>query len=351
MSESLPDLLKSFDSNLKFVTESFDETKSLFNQCDQKYTHLNNDLYNLQSTVKLIIDKAKQDKIISNPLEENVTKLNIGGRIFSTLKSTLTKELKDKDSKPYPPHMFHLIFNGSKKFDIDEHNNAIFIDRDPKYFSHVLDYLRYGDSGFVIPEDIDLKKLYLEGKFYQIKGLEDMFLVSHLNSLDSKILSQIEVKKFYDLCNIRKDARWKLLYRASVDGFYGETFHSKCDGIGGTLTFIKTTYGYIFGGYTTQLWDNRGHSSKKDDNAFVFSLKNYLKTPKNMNSLKTDRSIHCICNLGPSFGECFKLSYKSDTAHSESELDNSYQNDSSPKYLLAGQKKFLCEEIEVFQIF
>ena len=48
--------------------------------------------------------------------------------------------------------------------------------------------------------------------------------------------------------------KWKLLYRASEHGYTGESFHEYCDDKGPTLVIIKSTEGWIFGGYTTQSW-------------------------------------------------------------------------------------------------
>ena len=46
------------------------------------------------------------------------------------------------------------------------------------------------------------------------------------------------------------DYNWKLLYRASVHNYAASSFHEYCDDKGPTL--IKSTEGWIFGGYTTQ---------------------------------------------------------------------------------------------------
>ena len=49
---------------------------------------------------------------------------------------------------------------------------------------------------------------------------------------------------------------------------------NKCNGKCPTLAIIKTTNGYKFGGYTTQIWKE---GEIKDNNAFVFSLDNKKK--------------------------------------------------------------------------
>jgi hypothetical protein len=47
--------------------------------------------------------------------------------------------------------------------------------------------------------------------------------------------------------NITKN---QLLYQASRDGFGASDFHSKCNGITGTLVVVKDTNSNIFGGFT-----------------------------------------------------------------------------------------------------
>ncbi len=49
---------------------------------------------------------------------------------------------------------------------------------------------------------------------------------------------------------------WKLLYRASKEGFSASSFHSKCNNQGPTITIIQSTNGNIFGGYNTASWVN-----------------------------------------------------------------------------------------------
>jgi hypothetical protein len=56
----------------------------------------------------------------------------------------------------------------------------------------------------------------------------------------------------------------ELLYRASRDGWQGQDFHSRCDSKGATVTVIKCTGGFVFGGYADVSWHSRdGDSDKK----------------------------------------------------------------------------------------
>ncbi len=63
----------------------------------------------------------------------------------------------------------------------------------------------------------------------------------------------------------------KLLYRASRDGFTPGMFHQKCNHQGPTMTVIKSTGGYVFGGFTATNWtSDTGFTAS--DNAFLCRL-------------------------------------------------------------------------------
>ena len=51
-----------------------------------------------------------------------------------------------------------------------------------------------------------------------------------------------------------KSSQWKRCWRASVDGWAASTFHSRCDNKGPTVTIIRVSGTYIFGGYTSLSW-------------------------------------------------------------------------------------------------
>ncbi len=50
------------------------------------------------------------------------------------------------------------------------------------------------------------------------------------------------------------DYKWKLIYRASEHEYTAKSFHNYCDNKEPTLIVIKSSGGWIFGGYTTQSW-------------------------------------------------------------------------------------------------
>jgi len=89
----------------------------------------------------------------------DIVKLNVGGQLFTTTFDTLTKE----DS------MIRTMFNGT--FPVHQVvDGSVFIDRDPKYFDMVLNYMRSG--GLEPPRDKNvLMELWKEAEFYQLTGM------------------------------------------------------------------------------------------------------------------------------------------------------------------------------------
>ena len=78
---------------------------------------------------------------------------------------------------------------------------------------------------------------------------------------------------------MKKLSNLNLIFRGSRDGFRSSDFHKKCDNKGSTISIIKDTRGYVFGGYTSVNWRSDGSSYNEDSNAFLFSLNKKLKFP------------------------------------------------------------------------
>ena len=68
---------------------------------------------------------------------------------------------------------------------------------------------------------------------------------------DTQIVSQQYDDKLREWLG---DHKLTLLYRATDDEYSGRSFHEFCDDKGPTLVVIKSSEGWIFGGYTTQSW-------------------------------------------------------------------------------------------------
>ena len=55
---------------------------------------------------------------------------------------------------------------------------------------------------------------------------------------------------------------WSICWRATKDGRNASVFHSNCDGKKPTLTIVQVVKDktYVFGGYATESWEERGSS-------------------------------------------------------------------------------------------
>ena len=163
---------------------------------------------------------------------------------------------------------------------------------------------------------------------------------------DSTILTKNNQFDLLQLCDFNgKD--FKLLYRATRDGFSAQSFHSKCDNIPNTLTVVKTTNNNIFGGYTEQTWDGEC-IYKNDPNAFLFSLVNPSSKSEKGKVIEPQYAICCGSNYGPIFGRGYDLSIVSySNINQKSYLNNrSYQLNN----YLDDSDYFQTIEIEIFHV-
>ena len=342
---------KALKNKLKRKLNSFDkylnETKDIF---DKMNNYLMDDIQEFK--------KMKRLAIKYETINSDIIKINVGGTYFSTLKATLEKKIKKNKDEYYEPHLLQSIVSGMVKIIYDE-TKAIFLDRNPKYFGYILDYLRNADSSnpFKIPSlSPESKKEFIdEAIYYNLHGLVNLLEYSPLESVI--IIKEKDEKDFFLLCNFNDGLKkCKLLYRASRDGFRAANFHAKCDGVPNTLTIIKTTQGYVFGGYTTISWDQSG-AYKNDSNAFIFSFTNIVNKPVKMLYKNDGYSTYCESNCGPTFGGGNDF-YIGDNCNANGSsfssllsytLDGYTYGSYESQSFLAGAYNFQVSEIEVFQ--
>ena len=137
----------------------------------------------------------------------------------------------------------------------------------------------------------------------------------------------------------------ELLFRKSRDGSTPNDFHNKCDNKGITITFIETTKGYKFGGYTELEWD-KSEKNKKDKSAFLFSFNNNQKyTNRNENG-----SITCCSNEGPRFGYIYPEIYLPKTLDKGQSFDNESSIFLRNRLLTNGEEYWDVKELEVYKI-
>ena len=182
----------------------------------------------------------------------STVKLNVGGQHFTTTVQTLTKD---------PNSRLAAMFSGRFDMKLSE-DGSFFIDRDGTHFRFILNFLRTGK--LTLPEGATFtKELEEEAEFYQIQGLIDALRSAKLTIKvsmpdepfrESTILMNVEHRKILKgWLPETMVGEWRLLFRASRDGFAASTFHSKCDNKGPTVTVVKSGAN-IFGGFTEKGW-------------------------------------------------------------------------------------------------
>lgn len=111
---------------------------------------------------------------------------------------------------------------------------------------------------------------------------------SLMSDMDSVILSPAEQFELVSFIGMT-DKIFRPCYRGTRDGFRGLDFHDHCNFVANTLTVIKDTQGWIFGGFVETQWDDRAYNPVSQ-NAFLYSLKNSYGTPFRMNNNNADGS-------------------------------------------------------------
>ncbi|XP_074647402.1 BTB/POZ domain-containing protein KCTD5-like isoform X2 [Tubulanus polymorphus] len=112
-------------------------------------------------------------------------KLNVGGTLFSTTRTTLCRD---------PKSFLYRLCQEESDLDTDkDENGAYLIDRDPTYFGPVLNYLRHGK--LVVNKDLAEEGVLEESEFYNITGLITL-VKERIHDRDAK-LNQSHVKNVY----------------------------------------------------------------------------------------------------------------------------------------------------------
>jgi len=168
----------------------------------------------------------------------------------------------------------------------------------------------------------------------------------------SEILKSEEIPILIDWINTSQfyPNSFKLLYRASEDGKSYNDFHNKCDNKGPTVSFIRTTNGNRFGGFTTHAWDQTGNFKSNDPHCFIFSLDKGTK----LSCHDLRYVIYCGTSNGVNFGGsdiCISNEFDS-TSYAACPYSYCKNEDITTFYLLDNLSScnFIPEEVEVFRV-
>lgn len=224
-------------------------------------------------------------------------KLNVGGTIYRTTRSTLLKD---------PNSVLSAMFSGRHELEKDE-DGAYSIDRDGELFRYVLNYLR-NDELFCPDDKFFRKELLAEARFYALQGMIDCL---NRLSLESVILKRSDEHLSAVTSWLPPHSSFSLLFRASTDGKSSESFHSYCDNKGPTLVVAKSET-CIMGGFTSQSWTSpETEQFKADGEAFLFTLVDLDGNgPQKMRLRKgLIGGIQCRREYGPSFALQYEVDH------------------------------------------
>jgi hypothetical protein len=274
-----------------------------FNQNDYE-----NKILQLQKEHKLEIEKI--EKNYNNAINEMKSEFS---NVLSSVERQFKKEMNDfitKVEKKLSSNVIPMNFNNNNVNNLNNNNNKnIKIDPNANQM---------------------ITTLYQEVQ--QIKKT-----LSFLDAIPTK--SEFNLLKSW--INPNKNINFELLYSIEKNGDDALNFHSICDNEKNTLTIVQLEDRKI-GGYTTLDWSGDGES-KTDKDTFIFDLTNKKKYPK----INNKRSIFCLENRGPCFGQACDLGIFNPMNKGWSNKNGSFIVNQE---ISGGKENFAIKELEIYKV-
>ena len=198
--------------------------------------------------------------------------------------------------------MLEELLSGIEPATYDD-RNALFIDRNPKNFNQILDFLRMVKDGKEQKVNLPfnakfLEELYNEADYFKLHAFKCLINPFY----ESKILTFGKSMKLIETCSFKLDQKWRLVYTGSIHGFNSDAFYSRCDGLSKCLVLVKTDADYIFGGYTEECWERCNNIVKTDPSSFLISFATDDVQCMKIINKRTGNDLFCNSNSGPIFG-------------------------------------------------
>jgi len=210
---------------------------------------------------------------------------NVGGTLFTTNLTALNSVAKTR---------FERMMRGGMA-SANSADGTYFIDRSPRTFGYIMDYLRTGDL-FVSNDEEVRFQLLDDAEYYELpKEVIDYLRWKPINGID---LWLSEVRYLNQELMLVRQKMGEVLYEAAQDGDTSGMFHSLCDNQGSNVVIIMTNTGNVFGGYSSVSWtSSSGYVASST--AFLFRLRPSIQR---YNIKTTAYSIYRHSSFGPRFG-------------------------------------------------
>ena len=182
-----------------------------------------------------------------------------------------------------------------------------------------------------------------------IRGLKfESKIIDSLNNIEFLLEYILQNDKAFNFRKIQ------LLYRGSKDGDKTKTCHNLCDEKKHVLIFMKSSNGYIFGGYSKIGFktnnDPMNFEYKKDNNSFLFSinLKKIYPVVKDKAVISNTRDISGLCFYSSLvFQDNFMKRNENYIIKTITKCFNGFDTEFE---MNGGEDQFRCKELEVFQL-
>ena len=195
------------------------------------------------------IMEAWRDQKVVKVNEENVKEINELLKKKKLMNSLFEAQLLKDIHYDKEGNSFYINLN-MKFVDVIED----YLKNNHKFNSEVLMKYRYNGSAQELINEMEMIGLNLNKQ--KLHDIDDYMAHASQYFPTSTI---IDIRHDSYLKEWAGDWKWKLIYRASEHGYSAKSFHKYCDNVKGpTLVIIKSSEGYIFGGYTTQSWSGEG---------------------------------------------------------------------------------------------
>jgi Tfp pilus assembly protein PilZ len=278
------------------------------------------------------LDKDDQEDEIA--ITQLIT-FNVGGNRFSTNLTTL---------RSVNGTFFERMFRGGRGgWNITSSaDGTYFIDRSPRAFEYIMDYLRNGD--LFVRSDAEVRiQLLDDAKYYHLP--QEVIDYLRWKPISGINLWFSEVRYLNQQLKLVGRKMGTVLYEAAQDGDSSSIFHSLCDDQGPTVVIIMTNTGNVFGGYSSIAWSSSGGWGSSST-AFLFRLRPSIKR---YNIKSKSHSIYRHSGYGPTFGGGHDIYVRNSARRSNKNNVGHHGYDGSSYSINSGNNYFKVQDYAVVQ--